>query len=92
LLTAEDLFDMGFYENIDLDRQIKIGTLLPLTGDLAAYGGPMQDAAQLAVKQVNESGGVLESNITIVSKDSKTSEVAAVDVMNQLVTVDVPLP
>lgn len=69
-------------------REAKIGTLLPLTGDLAAYGGPMQDAAQLAIKQVNENGGVLGGNITLVSTDSQTSEIAAVDAMNQLATVD----
>jgi ABC-type branched-subunit amino acid transport system substrate-binding protein/ABC-type taurine transport system substrate-binding protein len=85
-LTVEDLFDTSFYDSID--RQIKIGTLLPLTGDLAAYGGPMQDAARLAITQVNENGGVLESNITLVSKDSETSESATIDAMNSLVTAD----
>ena len=74
--------------NIDLDRQVKIGTLLPLIGDLAAYGEPMQNATKLAVKHVNENEGVLESNITLISKDSETSESAAIDAMNQLVTVD----
>ena len=87
-LTAKDLFDTSFYDSID--RQVKIGTLLPLTGDLAAYGGPMQDAAQLAIKHVNENGGVLKSNITLVSKDSNTSESAAIVAMNQLATVRVP--
>jgi len=43
---------------------VKIGTLLPLTGDLAAYGGPMEDGARLAVKEVNENGGVLGGDIT----------------------------
>lgn len=28
---------------------LKIGSLLPITGDLAQYGGPMQDAASLLV-------------------------------------------
>lgn len=48
----------------------------------------MQDAAQLTVKQVNESGGVLGSEITLVSKDSVTSESAAIDAMTCLATVD----
>ena len=29
---------------------VKIGTLLPLTGDLAAYDEPTEDGARLAVK------------------------------------------
>jgi len=70
------------------DEEVKIGTLLPLTGDLAAYGGPMEDGARLAVKEVNENGGVLGGKITLVTTDSQTSGVAAVGAMNQLVTVD----
>jgi len=67
---------------------VKIGTLLPLTGDLAAYGGPMEDGARLAVKEVNENGGVLGGKIALVTTDSQTSGVAAVGAMNQLVTID----
>lgn len=70
------------------DEEVRIGTLLPLTGDLAAYGGPMEDGARLAVKEVNENGGVLGGKITLVTTDSQTSGVAAVGAMNQLVTVD----
>ena len=32
------------------DKEVKIGTLLPLTGDLAAYGGPMEDGARQSVR------------------------------------------
>jgi branched-chain amino acid transport system substrate-binding protein/neutral amino acid transport system substrate-binding protein len=67
---------------------VKIGTLLPLTGDLAAYGGPMEDGARLAVKDVNENGGVLGGKIALVTTDSQTTGVAAVGAMNQLVTID----
>ena len=37
---------------------------------------------------MNKNGGVIESNITLVSKDSETSDSAAIDAMNQLATVD----
>ncbi|MEA1894564.1 MAG: ABC transporter substrate-binding protein [Euryarchaeota archaeon] len=67
---------------------VKIGTLLPLTGDLAAYGGPMEDGARLAIKDVNENGGVLGGNVTLVTTDSQTTGVAAVDAMNRLATID----
>lgn len=70
------------------DEEVKIGTLLPLTGDLAAYGGPMEDGARLAIKEVNENGGVLGGDIKLVTTDSQTNGVAAVGAMNQLVTID----
>jgi branched-chain amino acid transport system substrate-binding protein/neutral amino acid transport system substrate-binding protein len=70
------------------NEEVRIGTLLPLTGDLAAYGGPMEDGARLAINEVNENGGVLGGNIALVTTDSQTTGVAAVGAMNQLVTVD----
>ncbi len=67
---------------------VKIGVLQALTGDLGTYGGPMTDAIKLAIKEVNESGGVLGTNITLKIEDTQTSEVAAVDAANKLVKVD----
>lgn len=86
LADHEEPADQG--EGVETEQAVKIGTLLPLTGDLAAYGGPMEDGARLAIDQVNENGGVLGSEITIVSRDSETSEIASVDAMNQLATID----
>ncbi|MFQ6054848.1 MAG: ABC transporter substrate-binding protein [Methanosarcinales archaeon] len=68
--------------------EVKIGSLLPITGDLAQFGGPMEDAAKLAIKEVNENGGVLGAKIKLITEDSQTSETAAADAMNKLVKVD----
>jgi len=68
--------------------EVKIGSLLPITGDLAQFGGPMEDAAKLAIKDVNENGGVLGAKIKLINEDSRTSETAAADAMNKLVKVD----
>ncbi len=37
---------------------VTIGAILPLTGDFATYGGPIKQAADLAVERVNQAGGV----------------------------------
>ncbi len=76
------------HEAATTEQTVKIGTLLPLTGDLAAYGGPMEDGARLAVKQVNENGGVLGSDVNLVTMDSGTSTTIANDAMNHLATID----
>ncbi len=39
--------------------EVKIGVMQALTGDLGTYGQPMTDGILLAVKEVNENGGVL---------------------------------
>jgi branched-chain amino acid transport system substrate-binding protein len=40
------------------ESAVTIGAILPLTGDFATYGGPIRQAADLAVERVNEAGGV----------------------------------
>jgi len=75
-------------DDVEKTTQVKIGTLLSITGDLAPYGGPMQDAATLAIEEVNENGGLLGSQVTLISEDSQTSEIAAVDGANKLVKIN----
>ncbi|MGF1535199.1 MAG: ABC transporter substrate-binding protein [Elainellaceae cyanobacterium] len=67
---------------------LKIGTLLPITGDLAQYGGPMQDSASLLVETVNACGGVLGQPVEIVSEDSQTEPSAGASAMTKLAEVD----
>jgi hypothetical protein len=47
-----------------------IGTLLPLTGNLAFLGPPEVAAAKLAVNDVNAAGGVLGQPVTLIEGDS----------------------
>ena len=75
-------------DQIKETTEVKIGTLLSITGDLAPYGGPMQDSATLAIEEVNENGGLLGSSVTLISEDSQTSEIAAVDGANKLVKIN----
>jgi ABC-type branched-subunit amino acid transport system substrate-binding protein len=67
------------------EKEVKIGIMQALTGDLGTYGGPMTDAAKLAIKEVNENGGVLGVDITAIVEDTATSENQAVDAANKLV-------
>ncbi len=67
---------------------LKIGTLLPITGDLAQFGGPMQDSATLLVQTVNECGGVLGQPVELVSEDDQTDPAAGAEAMTKLSEVD----
>lgn len=37
---------------------VTIGAILPLTGDFSTYGGPLKQAAEMAVDRVNDDGGI----------------------------------
>jgi ABC-type branched-subunit amino acid transport system substrate-binding protein len=47
-----------------------IGTLLPLTGNLAFLGPPEVAGAKLALNDINEAGGVFGQPVTLVEGDS----------------------
>ncbi len=67
---------------------VKIGSLVPTTGDLAAYGPPVNNGALLAEQDINAAGGVLGHRIEIVLRDTQTNPTAAVDAAKKLVDID----
>ncbi len=67
---------------------LKIGTLLPISGDLSSYGASMQNTARLMVKTVNACGGVLGQPITLIGEDDQTDPAAGATAMTKLVEVD----
>lgn len=67
---------------------LKIGTLLPVTGDLSQFGSSMQNSAQLLVETVNQCGGVLGQPVQLVSEDDQTDPTAGASAMTKLTEVD----
>lgn len=67
---------------------LKIGTLLPITGDLSQYGGSMQASAEMLVKTVNACGGVLGHPVQLIAVDDQTDPTAGASAMSKLVEVD----
>jgi ABC-type branched-subunit amino acid transport system substrate-binding protein len=65
--------------------QLKIGFLGDYTGDLAEFGPNMEHGAQLAVKEINDAGGVLGQNVVLKTADTQTSPTVGVDAARQLV-------
>lgn len=64
------------------DGVLKIGGLLPQTGNLAFLGPPEEAAAQLAVNEINAAGGVLGQPIEYTPGDSGDT---STDIANQTV-------
>lgn len=65
--------------------QVKIGTILPITGALADFGGTMQQAAQLATDHINDNGGVSGTDLDLVTGDSQTVPTAGADVASGMI-------
>lgn len=65
---------------------LKIGTLLPQTGALAFLGPPEIAGVDLALKEINEAGGVLGNDVEVLHRDSgdTTTDLATQSVQSLL--------
>lgn len=70
------------------DTTIKIGTILPLTGDASSYGESESRAIQIAVEEINKSGGVNGKTLELVNEDGKCDAQAAGTAAQKLVSID----
>lgn len=56
---------------------LKIGVNLELTGSVAAYGNAEKNGINLAVEQINKTGGVDGKKIEVITKDNKSENAEA---------------
>lgn len=68
--------------------EIKIGANFELTGNVANYGSATLDGLKLAIKEVNDAGGVNGKKITIVAADNKSEASEAVNAATKLISDD----
>jgi branched-chain amino acid transport system substrate-binding protein len=67
---------------------IKIGYPMPLSGPASVYGVPVTKGAEMAVQEINASGGVLGRKLELLTRDSKASADEAVRLARELIIKD----
>jgi len=65
---------------------IKLGVAGPHSGDLAPYGIPTMEAAQLVVKKINATGGILGKQVELLIQDDQCKPEIATNVATKLAT------
>ena len=80
LLLAVLLMSTGAPE----DDVIRIGVAGAHSGDLASFGLPTVNAAQLVIDQVNESGGLLGRQVELIVEDDQCADAVAPNVAARL--------
>ena len=63
---------------------IRIGQVIPITGEAAEAGRYQKYGAELAVEQVNKAGGIKGRKIELVQEDDKTTNPGAVAALQRL--------
>lgn len=67
---------------------IKIGFVAPMSGDAAHYGDNMQAALNIAIKEVNDAGGVNGRKLDLLTEDGQCSGKTALNAGNKLIYTD----
>ena len=68
------------------EKVVKIGAILPLTGDAAKYGESAKEGIELAIKEINAEGGVKGHKIEIIYEDSQGLPTTGVSAFQKLIT------
>ena len=66
---------------------IKIGVIVPLTGEAASYGEAAKNGLNVALKELNDAGGIKGRQVQLVYEDDKCDS-SSVSAMQKLVSVD----
>lgn len=69
-------------------ESMRIGALMPMTGDLQVYGETSYNGVQLAADEINAAGGVLEEPIQLSLGDTQTTPQAGVNAAQRLANID----
>nr|WP_316642117.1 ABC transporter substrate-binding protein [uncultured Roseateles sp.] len=69
-------------------QDTKIGALMDVTGPIASFMPPLQNAAALAIKHVNAQGGLLKGKAVLVVGDTQGVAQSAVDAAGKLVNLE----
>jgi branched-chain amino acid transport system substrate-binding protein len=68
--------------------EIKIGAILPLTGDAAKYGIEVKEGIDMARDEILNSGGVLGRKLEIAYEDSKMEPREGVNAIQKLIAIE----
>ncbi len=83
--TTETTTDTAAATDSTSDSEtIKIGTISPNTGSLAAYGEAVVNAMNLAVEEINAAGGILGKQIVLESLDDKGDSTEGANAFNKI--------
>ncbi|MGQ0796461.1 MAG: ABC transporter substrate-binding protein [Methanobacteriota archaeon] len=77
---------LGGLFGIPEERVLKIGTVLSITGTLAAFGTKNRQGVTMAVEEINAAGGVLGQSIQLFHQDDNTRPETARSAASTLVS------
>jgi len=87
-LVVWGVSSMGGKQATNDTGAVKIGAVLPLTGDAAVYGEPLNKVLQIAVGEINANGGINGRQVELLVEDGKCNGQDAASAAQKLINVD----
>ncbi len=81
------LFTLMVFQKVTAE-EIRIGAILPLTGDAAAWGEKGKKGIDLAVEQVNARGGIKKRKLQVIYEDTQALPRLGVTAITKLAKVN----
>lgn len=69
-------------------EEVKIGTIGPLTGDVASYGVSTKKGVEVAVDEFNQSGGINGKPVRLISEDTRGEQTESANAASKLIERD----
>jgi len=85
LVIASIIFPTGCARK---EKKIKIGASLPLTGEVASYGQRAKRGIEIAVEEINATGGIRGKKIKVIFEDDRDDPKTGVSIMTKFATVN----
>jgi len=88
ILFIATLFIVGIFCGPKQGNVIRIGLIIPITGDVKTFGESVRNSVLLAVAEANQKGGVNGKLIKIISADDKNDPTEAANAASKLINQD----
>jgi branched-chain amino acid transport system substrate-binding protein len=86
--TGDDTADEAGDEAASGDEPINVGMATTLSGSIALFGEANRNAAQLAVDELNDAGGVLGRQVELIVRDDQAAPEEGVRIARDLIIDD----
>ena len=78
---------LGF-NSASISEEVKFGFMIGYTGDMGAWAPALDDAAKVAVEEINNAGGILGYKVALAIADNQSNVEGAIKGAKKLVEVD----
>ena len=86
MLAAFSAVALTFVSCSSKSSTIKLGSIGPLSGQYAVYGGDCKNGIELAVNEINAAGGINGKQIELIAEDDEGAAEKSVSAYKKLVT------